>query len=295
MLRILAVGFLALALAGCAESPAAQPSAAPAVTVGRISGVVVDPGIVPVEGALVELTGQGLQLNTTTGDNGIYRFDDLPFGTYFLKVSIDGYLHSQTTVELGPQAGEPPVTRIILEPDPLYRAPFIQPFKHRGLVQCGIVLSAPPLVGYAAVAVCEQANQVAGSDVTPDSSQTLHALDAGAPAFVQSEMTWSSSQMLSNQLLLYLDARERGSTVFVELGSTAGPSPVLVPLLEGRTGKLGKGADLQLRVFPWYESPAPVGATFEQEFEVISHVFYGFAPPEGWQFSVDGLPEIPPA
>lgn len=294
-MRTVVVGILALALAGCAESPAAEPSASPAATAGRISGVVVDPGIVPVEGALVELTGQGLHLNRTTDSSGIYRFDDLPFGTYFVKVTLDGYLHSQTTVELGASSGEPPVTRIILEADPLYRAPFIQPFKHRGLVQCGVVLSAPPLLGYAAVAVCEQANQAAGSDVTPDSSQALHALDAGAPAFVQSEMTWDSSQTLSNQLLLYLDAREQGGAAYVELGSTSGPSPVIVPLLEGRTGKLGKGADLQLRVFPWYESPSPAGATLEQEFEVISHVFYGFAPPVGWQFSVDGLPAIPPA
>jgi hypothetical protein len=40
--------------------------------------------------------------------------------------------------------------------------------------------------------------------------------------------------------------------------------------------------------------PWGVGATYEQRFELFTHVFYGFEPPVGWRFSADGVP-VPPA
>ena len=281
-----------LVLAGCSQAPAddGAATAQTAATHGDLRGSVVDPGVRPLANATVLLTGSLTRSANTSSDGG-FLFTKLPVGTYFVKVRKVGFLDVQTTVQLNATEA---VARITLEPDLSYRVPVVVPYKHRGLVQCGVVVSAPPLLGYAAVAACKEANRASGTQITSDSSQVVHVLADGAPTFVQSELQWTSDQALGNQLLMYNDALERGGTAFVELGSKAGPNPVIVTLTEGRTGKLGKGSDLQVRIFPWYESPAPAGATVEQEFEVVSHVFYGFAPKDGWMFSVDGVPIPPP-
>ncbi len=283
--------FLALLLAGCA-GPAAETATTShaAATRGDLRGVVVDPGIRPLAGAFVQVSGNGVKVTTNTTSEGTFIVRDLAVGSYFLLVKKTGFLTSQTPAQVN---GTDAIARIALEADPTYRAPTFQTYKHVGIVQCGVVVSAPPVTQYAAIAVCDEANRASGLTLSDDTSQAIHILDAGAPTFVQSELDFSSDQAVSHQLLLYVDAVEHGGTKYAELGSAAGASPVAVSLLEGRTGKLGKGSDLQIRVFPWYESPSPLGATYDQKFEVVSHVFYGYRPPEGWLFSRDGVAPAP--
>jgi hypothetical protein len=281
-----------LLLPGCASSAdeATSSQAAPQATHGDLHGVVVDAGIRPLAGALVQATGSGLKLTTNSSTDGTFRFPGLPLGTYILSAKKVGLLAVQLTSDLN---GTSSALRIVLSPDPNYRAPVAVVFKHVGIVQCGAVVSAPPVTQYAAIAVCDEANRASGQPLTEDTSQAVHALDPGTPKFVQSELAFTADQATTHQLLLYDDALERGGTKYVELGSNAGPSPVVVSLLEGRTGKLGQGADLQIRVFPWYDAPTPAGATFQQRFEAVSVLFYGYAPPAGWLYSRDGVPAPP--
>jgi hypothetical protein len=306
---LLVLGLLALAgLAGCSEKAAPQAQAtgtAPAATTGTVRGVVVDAAIRPLASALVTLrVGDAARTANTTG-SGLFRFDGVPAGSHVLRAHRTGYLDVQLQVQVEAGVAEPGEVKVTLEGDPAYRKPFIQPFKFTGIMECSAVVNAPQPAGRAAVAVCALPGQTVGVSPTQDSFIALHTLDAGQPQFVQSELVWTPGSQFANTLLLYLDQRNHtaapsvngqgASTGYNELANVAGPSPLVVHVEGPGVNRLGRGYDLQLRVFAWFEDPMPVGAVVEQDFTLYSHVFYGFSPPAGWTFGKDGLPPIPDA
>ncbi|MGB0652661.1 MAG: carboxypeptidase-like regulatory domain-containing protein [Thermoplasmatota archaeon] len=65
---------------------------------GAISGVVVDPAIRPVAGAIVTLRSAGI--NTTTADDGRFAFEDVQPGFHFLDIRGAGYQASQSSVDV---------------------------------------------------------------------------------------------------------------------------------------------------------------------------------------------------
>lgn len=59
---------------------------------GAISGTVTDENNAKVNGAHVVLTsGNGIQLNTTTDANGVFKFQNLRSGAYFIEVKANGF------------------------------------------------------------------------------------------------------------------------------------------------------------------------------------------------------------
>jgi hypothetical protein len=291
-------------LAGCSEKAApATQSVAPLATTGAVRGVVVDAAIRPLAGALVTLRVASASLVANTTADGLFRFDGVPAGSQVLRAHRTGYLDVQLPVQV--EAGvEPKEVRVALDADPAYRKPFIQPFKFTGIMECSAAVNAPAPVGRANVAACALAGQTAGVSPTQDSFMAVHTLDAGRPQFVQSELVWQPSGPLANSLLLYLDERNHTAgtpqvgtqgtqTGYTELATACGASPVVVHVEGPAVNRLGRGYDLQLRVFAYFEDPMPVGAVVEQTFTIYSNVFYGFKPPAGWIFGADGLPAVP--
>ncbi|MEA3203685.1 MAG: Carboxypeptidase regulatory-like domain [Thermoplasmata archaeon] len=299
MLAILALA----ALAGCSQKAAPTQSVAPTATTGSVRGVVVDAAIRPLAGVLVTLRVGDRSSTTNTSSDGLFRFDGVPAGSQVLRAHRTGYLDIQQPVQV--EAGvEPLQTKVRLDTDPVYRKPFLQPFKFTGIMECSAVVNAPPPAGRAAVAVCALPSQTVGAPPTADTFIAVHTLDSGRPQFVQSELVWTPGSQFANQLLLYMDQRNHtagtpqvgangAQTGYSELASASGPSPVVVHLEGSAVNKLGRGYDLQLRVFAWFQDPMPVGAVVEQDFTLYSTVFYGFSPPAGWTFVKDQLPPVP--
>ncbi|HUR61920.1 MAG TPA: carboxypeptidase-like regulatory domain-containing protein [Candidatus Thermoplasmatota archaeon] len=114
-----------LLLAGCASAardPGADEAGTTAVPLpgvdaeaatGALSGLVVDPTITPVAGAIVQV--KGLARNFTTGANGAFEVLDLRPGVYFLEVQAPRFLVSQSSAEV--VAGQAKSVRIVLEGD----------------------------------------------------------------------------------------------------------------------------------------------------------------------------------
>lgn len=119
------VALLAVGLAGCSESAPADDGVElgdgtkvdfddvqTTDTLGAISGVIVDDTITPVADITVQIVGGDSQ---TTGDDGIFVFEGLEPGVYFLEVNGTGYGAVQTTADV--QAGEVSKLRIIVPRD----------------------------------------------------------------------------------------------------------------------------------------------------------------------------------
>jgi hypothetical protein len=75
------------------------PSMLLADVTGSINGVVRDPSQAAVKGVRIKITSTqtNLSLETTTGDDGSYRFLALPVGTYNLSAAIAGFLQYNST------------------------------------------------------------------------------------------------------------------------------------------------------------------------------------------------------
>jgi hypothetical protein len=304
-LLLLAV-LLGSLLAGCSSKATPQQDAAQSATTGTLRGVVVDSAIRPLGGVVVTLrAGSDKTMIVNTTDSGLFRFEDVPAGIQVVKAHRVGYLDVQLQVPVQAGVMEPNETKVTLAIDPSYTKPYVQqPFKFQGIMECSVMANAPQPVGHTAVAVCAVPGQTAGASLADDKFIAVHPLDAGRPQFVQSELIWSPSGPLANQLQLYLDERNKTASMgagqngvttgYYELEHASGRSPVVVHVEGPAVQRLGQGYDLQLRVFAWYDDPQPVGAVFQQEFTLFSTVFYGFSPPTGWTFAATNELPTPP-
>jgi outer membrane receptor protein involved in Fe transport len=77
---------------------------------GTVSGVVVDQLGSPVAGAVVVLSGPGGQLTTVSASKGDYVFNDLPSGTYTVRVTAAGF------APVGPREVAVDIGRVDLPP-----------------------------------------------------------------------------------------------------------------------------------------------------------------------------------
>jgi hypothetical protein len=83
-----------------------------------------------------------------------------------------------------------------------------------------------------------------------------------------------------------------------DIAHVNGPSPLLLVLNSTviAEGKLGPKVSLDMAIFAGQEEVAAgrgYGVAVNQQYRLITHMFYGYLPPEGWRFSNDGEP--PPA
>ncbi len=316
MVRVLVVGlFVALALAGCTGGKSAPDASEDAGfgfdeevevqvtdTTGAIRGVVVDEAIRPVAGALVVLVQAMGDRNFTTGDSGSFAFSGLDSGTYFLEVSRFGYSSVQQSVDVVAGQRDPPVVKVQLASDPTQVA-YVTAQAQVGYIMCQTSI----------VAVCGAPNvaeelllcpffQVCPGPITPDRYGLYFYYEANA-TLIQSEMVWQSTQPATPELTLSLESLGAADDVCPPLsglsaaygeGATGG-SPIHVTVDEEEVERAGTGPTCPLfhSVFSGGGAGTPVGATVEQRFEIFSHSFYGFTPPEGWVFSANGTP-VPP-
>jgi hypothetical protein len=293
-----------VALAGCSGSAGGKGGDDPPggggvpVTVtddtGAVRGVVVDDSIVPIVGAVVELAGTDQSMETN--EAGAFGFSEIEPGTYFLRVTKNGYFDAQQSVEVEAGVPDPPLVKVQLQADPEGMAFFtVQVWE--GYIECTTsfiaVCGAPNVVSN--VLLCPVFDICLGN-VTNDrfGQDIFYPENASA---IQSEMFWESTQSLSTQLTLSLEniaPCEAESNAYIE-GAT-GDSPIFVhaDAEEIERGTVGGDCPMFHSVFSGDTQGTPLGATIQQDFMVISHGFWGFTPPEGWRYSVDGDP-VPPA
>lgn len=292
---------VALFVAGCAESsaPALEPvddGLVATPTTGIIRGVVVDPAVVPVQGATVDLIGTGLA--TTTDADGAFGFDGLEPGSYFLQASKAGFNGTQASAQVVAGDDRPPVVRLLMVADPT-ALPFIEELQFNGRLACGAA------VFYTSVG-CTTNGFL--SDNTQSTS--IWSLDFEAlPRWSQGELIWESNQPLAGNFIWQIVLSEDPNTPQPHIGfmETTG-SPALTYINtsvidDNAEWILDKGVDYRFFGGPHEACPQHVGdpslnrfgcgLTVDQGSQVIIHHFYNFAPQPGWRFTADGAHPLP--
>lgn len=292
-----AIAILALVagsvLAGCSGSdPEATSEGGPTFddlglqatsSTGVIRGVVVDDAIRPIAGANVALTGDAAREATSTAA-GTFGFDDLEPGTYFLSVSKLGYLPTQQSADVVAGVAEPPIVKVQLMVDAA-NLPYVASYVFSGFTEC--MTTVFQLCGF----LNDVTTDAGLGNQTHDNTQTKHAVDR-VPTWVQSEMVWSSTQALGGTMsLMYSWTTDCPDSPFLCDHDVEGTSPLLLTADAEDIAQIhiGDGEDVYIRTFTGsVEGTVPAGLTLQQSFDVYTHVFYGYQPPEGWRFSDGG-------
>lgn len=276
-------------------------------TTGVIRGVVIDSAIRPIAGALVNLTTTAR--NATTSDDGAFAFDGLEPGTYFLEVTRFGFDSIQTSAEVLAGVDEPPIIKVQLAGVPSQQ-PYVDTLSFSGFLSLGAA------IGLTSV----------GTTINPGLAESLgdasiwHGTFDQVPTWVQGELVWTHSQpaggMLiwemvkgnSNNFRGYRETAESPALAYwnttvlqaeaenvtadgIDYRFFGGPHPMLAP------GEVTPPADQCPPVPGLGYNPCRFGfgLTLQQRADAFVHNFYNFAPPEGWRFTNDGAPAVPPA
>lgn len=291
------VSLVTVALAGCSATPAAEPveevdfsdiDLDATSSTGVIRGVVVDEAIRPISGVLVQLTGSNPR-NATTTDEGLFGFDGLEPGTYFLQVGKAGFKGVQQSADVVAGEAEPPVIKVLLLQDAA-TAPFVEAQVYDGYIEC--TTSVLVLCGAPAI--------LTGQQLTNDRFAWDQYFTDGA-SLLQAEMMWDSTQPLSPELYFELETLNDGCENNNEdigrfMNSTSGASPIYATInqTEIQAWSIGQTCPVWVSIFSGGVAGTPVGATVQQRFAMYFHGFYNHLPNPGWRFSVDG-PPAPPA
>ena len=263
---------LALLASGCsggAGAPAGGAQERARVALGNLEGVVVSTAVVPLPEANVTLQPGGA--TTMTGSDGSFAFEGLEPGTYTLTVALAGYV----AVTLAAQTGGG-LVKVVLEPDTTgQRYVVVQAFE--GFIQWS--------------------GNLAGTR-TSNGDPPNYTFEGRLPDFIHVEMTWESTQALGDEMDLTLGANAGGATVPV-VARSEGTSPLVATINATAIAQAGFGPNvfLDLFIFVGQSDVADgrgVGAALNQRYQLSTLFFYGFEPPEGYQFSRDGQPRVPP-
>jgi hypothetical protein len=304
---------VATLLAGCtsqAGAPAGPTDGGPVLTAtattGVIRGVVVDEAIRPVQNATVVARGpEGANRTVITGHDGVFGLADLAPGTWFVSASKLAYTPVQQSIEVVAGIGDPSVTKLQLVFVP-GQAPFLNEVKVDAFVECIVPGANLCAILYLYPCVVSTAIGQACSNFTSDSSYVLFydALVAQQriPDFLQAELVWESTQAVSDWLNLRYSAHEPadGAGLDARQAGARGPSPIVMPLNHTTATKWDTGTKkgIAYEVFGCVEAITPyitgcAGFVLNQRVSFFFDVFYGYTPPDGWQFSKDG-PALPP-
>lgn len=292
-------------------------------TTGIIRGVVVDLAVRPVAGVAVELRGAGEPTRTTSNAEGAFGFDALPPGDYFLTASKPGYIEAQQSTQVVAGVEEPPIVKILIEADPTTQ-PYVEAYVFAGFIECSVrgmviayqcgvtdvdVVHEEYELAMAPESIVSEmiwaSTQAAGDELSlsirclPGDSDPAEKCPEGQRGIVRSEgkspqvarinRTLAEQWALGvNPLIIDLFAFGRSDLdAYNESTVDEAQKPV--------TGE--DCLDWNGVVFPdgtCVRATGP-GLILNQKVDVYTHVFYGYAPPEDWQFSVDGDPPAPPA
>jgi hypothetical protein len=318
-MRTLLAAALALLplLAGCSGGDGGPEAPLEATaTTGILKGVVVDEAIRPLLGVRITVPlADGTLLNSTTEADGAFAFDELAPGGYVVQVRKLGYLDAAVAANVTAGEAEPAGLRIQMLADVL-NSPFIEQFQFSGFLQCSFTAFVARVAACnpseAAQPLCNTPVPVCTGPIdnlTSDEFMAVHSVSRQTVRFLQSELVWEAGSQLSEGLKALPGSRDPLTGEINDYRAFEGKSPLAMPM-DGAVAQalfIGNGKDLVIRVFSGYANgtapptclPSPlgcpwgVGASYEQRFEIFTHVFYGFEPPEGWRFSSDGVPPTP--
>jgi hypothetical protein len=294
-LLLAAAAMLATGLAGCsAKAPAAPPpdfqdlGLQATATTGLVRGLVVDQAIRPVGNATISLTPGNLTARTAA--NGLFGFDGLAPGTYFVGVRKLGFVATQTSATVIAGEAEPPLVRVQLVSDPV-TAPYIEILSYEGFMTCGVAIVA------SSVGCDTSTSKELGDRVYFPWNFTV------LPNWTQGELVWEQTQAGGGEFIWQI--AKQGTNNYYSAGQTT-TSPALASIngtvLEKNREEILK-TGIEYRVFggphPACTTPDPVphnygcGLTLNQRLHVYLHSFYNFVPLEGWRFTKDGDPVVP--
>jgi hypothetical protein len=291
------VSAAALLLAGCSQSSADGPepttdfdelNLAPTATTGVIRGVVVDEAIRPLANAIVTLTPGDKTAQSNA--NGLFGFQGLDPGTYFLRVEKAGYNATQTSTAVVAGVVDPATVRVLLVLNPR-TTPYFEAFSYDAFITCGFAIVVTSV----------------GCNTFPDIGEALgdsvyfHFDFEVLPWWTQGELVWEQTQAAGGSMI-WEAVNNNVPPPQPHYGyRETGPSPALAYinqtiLEEEQEWVLEDG--ITYRIFG---GPHPTctgvgfgcGVTLNQRFSSFVHHFYNFVPFEGWRFTVDGEPVVP--
>jgi hypothetical protein len=264
----LVVAVILLLLAGCAR-PAPDGTATQDASHPSLQGVVTDPAVRPIAGAVVHILGTDLSVTTAT--DGTFAFTDPldPGQGVVLVVSRDGYASSSLQTSLDPAA--PTFVRIVLTLLPSSSG-YHEVLKFKGLIGCQVAVALGE--GDASGVDCGQ--QV-------DSGQTNWVFPVG-PALVTAivEVVWTPTQPFAQGLGGRLEqTRSDGTHVLAEKVARS-PLRLAVPQETARQ-EFKDGGSLRLVVSAQPitdedEQAIAAGLGVDQSFEAFASLFYGVPP-----------------
>lgn len=305
----LAVALVALALAGCfGGGDGADGPQLP--TRGVLHGVVVDAAIRPLADANVTIAlPDGSLLSDATDLDGRWSFVDLEPGAYNVEARLAGYFAQRTQANVTAGVPDPQGVRIVLEVNRTVVAA-IEEYAFDGYLQCSVTAITVRQACDADEALRPFCGELPCGNVSDDRFLAVHQLQTPGMAWIQSELNWDPSSDLAQNLRAVPGARDPMSGAIQDFEGVDGSAPLVVTL-SGEVASalgIGDGKDYAVRVFSSFNEgtappclPAPlgcpwgVGVAYQQQFSMVTHVFYGMTPPEGWLFSRDGLPPLPPS
>lgn len=255
-------------------------------TTGVLRGVVVDATIVPVPGAAVTVLPGNLSMSTDAA--GRFGFADLEPGAYLVRAAMADYAGAQASVQVVAGESEPRATMLVLE-RVLGTEPYVDALSWDGYLQCSLIAAGFFFTGCMA------------SDVAGDDSRKEDPIGV-PPEFLQSELTWDSTQALgSNLCMKHYAIDDDGFEPITDTQERANEACGARPVVQSfdreslNVTGVGEGRGIERVVWVAYAVDGALGLAFQQQFTVFTHVFHNFVPDEGWVFVTDGPPSVPPA
>lgn len=253
-----------LGLAGCGgggggdDTPDGLPDVKPTEEgKGAMGGVVVDEAIRPIAGALVSLTGLGL--NVTTDEAGTFAWPDLEPGSYFISVSAPRFLSVQASADV--VAAETAFVRVQLASDPS-PLPYQETYHHTGSMQAWAGIAQFFVEGM-------QDNGSALCDCR------LYFTPQGRLSTVVYEAFWEwTVPDLADQAELYYVVEQLEGDAY-EAGYCFSPCNVRVA-----------GGDFTPDVQAYARLDGPdLWVGYQQQFELYVTLFYNGEAPDGWSLA----------
>lgn len=285
-------------LAGCSDAPTAEQLLAP--DEGALAGVVVDPALRPLEGAVARIPAAPEVPPATTGADGTFRFQGLRAGLHIVQVEKPGYLSAtvQATASAAPDA---PLVNVVLEPLDETR-PYVVLETFEGFLDCGVGSAA--VFGF--TTACRQtasaalAIACAGQDPVPPTGVCLGEADPyfrvatrGNMTTAQAELTWNPT-LAGAELLLLGYVFDPDEQVVGSVGSVTGPPYLAIPMPQAVVDEHDLGGANHVGLYVSAGSRTDANVAAQQPFRLFHTAAYFFELPTGWAFVEDGLPQVPP-
>ncbi len=255
-------------LAGCT---APDDDVAPDETDGAsIRGLVVNPALLPMEGARVQILGTSLE-NTTNAD-GTFHFDDVPLRSEppILLVRLDGYRDLTHALPEPLQPGDDHEIRVELQ----YAAidePYREHMPFNGFIACSALVAA----GHSHGGADHEDDQTDCSANAPSDDVWEFQVDAGVENVVI-EVAWDADTQAAEYLSMTIHGVGVDDGNDIKFYFTEGTSPLrgVVSQLQADTYYREGGAVRVSIAVAGPDSDYVVSAAVNQQFQVIASAFY---------------------